>query len=79
MPTYTPKEITPKILELCDEIIPNSIPVWIPVKAMKGGVINDCFPNVQSKIKQSGGTIQYGWCIWEWLKTIVTRIVTKLT
>ena len=71
MATITPKKITTKILDLCDGIICKSIPEFIPIKTMKNAVLNDCFSNVKTKIVEDGGTIQYGWCIWEWKNVMV--------
>lgn len=62
----TPKAITPQILELCKRIDATQTPVFVPVMPVSGTLRNECFPNVQSHIKQYGGAIQYGWMIWEY-------------
>jgi len=71
MTTRAPREIAPKVLELCNEIKPGSGAVWVPVKTMKNAIQNDCFKNVAKKIKRDGGSIQYGWVIWEWVHVLV--------
>lgn len=71
MTTYAPREKTAKVLELCNEINPGIQPVWVPVRTMRRAIPNECFENVQSKIKRDAGTIQYGWAIWEWENVLV--------
>ena len=62
----TPKEISERILELCEEIAPGSGPVFIEIAPEPGCEPADCFENVRRKIKKEGGRIQYGWALWEW-------------
>lgn len=71
MATYAPREITSKILNLCNEINPNELPVWVPIRTMKNALPSECFPNVENKIKKDGGEIQYGWAIWEWENVMI--------
>jgi len=58
-----PNEITREIVDFCKEIVPNSTPVKIPYEPEFGAVSGDCYINIEKKIKQSGGKIQYGWNI----------------
>lgn len=71
MATMTPKKITSAIRKLCQQINPAEKPVWVPVQVVAGAVPNECFGNVVMKIASSGGTIQYGWTIWEWNVVLV--------
>lgn len=66
-----PKEVTPTIRKLCQQINPGERPVGIPVEVVAGAVPNECYGNVVMKIATSGGTIQYGWAIWEWQDVLV--------
>jgi hypothetical protein len=61
----TPKNISPQILELCKRIDETQTPVFVPVRPVAGAIRDECFPNVESHAKQYGGSIQYGWIIWE--------------
>ena len=71
MATYAPREKTPKVLELCNEINPGIEPVWVPVRTIRNAIQNECFGNVKNKIERDGGSIQYGWVIWEWVNVLV--------
>lgn len=71
MATIAPKEITPIIRKLCQQINSGEKPVWVPVQVVAGAVPNECFGNAVMKIANSGGTIQYGWTIWEWKDVLV--------
>ena len=61
----TPKNISPQILELCKKLDDSQTPVFVPVRPVPGAIINECFPNVEHHVKKHGGSIQYGWIIWE--------------
>ena len=41
------------------------------VKPSGGAVPSECFNNVPEKIKIDGGTMIYGWTIWEWSRVFV--------
>lgn len=71
MATTVPREITPVIRKLCQQINSGEKPVWIPVQVVAGAVPNECFGNVVMKIANSGGTIQCGWTILEWKDVLV--------
>lgn len=68
MDTKTPEKITPKIKKLCEMIVPISeinlqfVEVDVDSYALK----LECIENVKKKINRDGGSIQYGWAIWEW-------------
>jgi len=69
--TITPKGITQFILNLCNEINPQSKPIYIPVRPTKGAQVNECFGNVKAKVKRDNGFLQYGWGIWEWKNVLI--------
>jgi len=43
----------------------NSQPIYVPVKPESNAIVNECFPNVESKIKVDGGSQVNGWQIWK--------------
>ena len=62
----TPKTITEKIIQLCNKIVKDSSPVFIPVIPDEFAIINECFPNVDNVIQRLGGSRVNGWAIWQW-------------
>ncbi|WP_425060527.1 hypothetical protein SCACP_12520 [Sporomusa carbonis] len=71
MSTITPKGLTRFIVDFCKEINPNAKPYYIPVKPIQFNEYNESFSNVERKIKSNGGTVQYGWAIWEWRNILI--------
>lgn len=63
----------PRIRNLCSEIAPGSEPVYLKVETSDGAVINECYGNVETQIKEKGGSIQYGWQIWETLPEVLAE------
>jgi len=61
----TPKNINPQILELCKKLDDSQTPVFVPVRPVAGAIIDECFANVEHHVNKHGGSIQYGWIIWE--------------
>ena len=59
-----PDRITSPIRRLCNRIAPGETPVYVKVIVESGTDVNDCFINVENKIKRDGGKVQYGWVIW---------------
>src|ERR1035437_5653930 len=59
-----PRSISAEIIALCRRISENN-PVWVEVLPESFGSVNECFPNVQQKVRRDVGGIQYGWTIWE--------------
>lgn len=64
--TTTPTEIGKHVRRLCARIGVTSDAVRLPVCRDARAVPNECFANVARKIAAEGGSIQYGWLIWEW-------------
>jgi SEC-C motif len=71
MLTGTPKQISPTIRKFCQSITPNAKPIYLSVKATPANIALDCFMNVEKRIAKEGGTVQYGWRIWEWPRIMV--------
>ena len=61
----TPKEVTDIVKGFCYEIGSINEPIWVDVLPEQNAVEGDCFFNVQNLIEEKGGSIQYGWQIWE--------------
>ncbi len=61
----TPAEISPALKNLCEEILPNSVPIYVDVSPLEGVSQNDCFPHVQHQIDLHGGEMLIGWALWE--------------
>ncbi|WFU79396.1 SEC-C metal-binding domain-containing protein [Bradyrhizobium sp. CIAT3101] len=69
--TTAPKVVSPAITALCREVSPQHQPLLVPVRPEPSATIGECFNNVNQKIGRDGGTIAYGWLIWEWPRVIV--------
>lgn len=66
MNTTTPATISKQISALCQKIDPEYKPFYIEVKPDKNSIPHECFENVNLRVQKQGGSIQYGWVIWEW-------------
>jgi hypothetical protein len=64
--TTTPARITPAIMKLCHELVPDGQPKYLAVNPVPNADVNDCFPLVESYVRDHGGSVCYGWQIWEW-------------
>lgn len=71
MHTSTPKEITKHIRQLVAKAAPGQQPAYLSVQPNAGAKVNECFPNVEAKISQAGGSMLCGWQIWEWPHVLV--------
>ena len=58
-----PSKDDPRAIELCGQICPGVAPFFVPVQKWSQSVMLQCFPNVERKIRVSGGSIVYGWAI----------------
>jgi hypothetical protein len=66
-----PKEISKKVLELCERITPGLQPTFISITPNPDCEPADCFVNVYRKVQREGGRIQYGWSLWEWPEAFI--------
>lgn len=69
--TTTPKTISAPVRTFCQQISPDQTPAYVPVKADADAIPSECFNNVASKVERDGGTLLYGWLIWEWPRVFV--------
>lgn len=57
--------VTKEILEFCSEIDSNTSPVCVQVMPVDGVRHGYCFTDVPAFATENGGTVQFGWVIWE--------------
>jgi hypothetical protein len=63
--TITPIKMLDYILDFCGTINDEE-PYYVDVLPTGDSNSNDCFINVENKIKQNGGRTIFGWTIWLW-------------
>lgn len=64
-PIKTPKEISPRVWEALRKIFPDPMPLTVPARPENYSSAGECHRSVAQKIKQDGGSAQFGWVIWE--------------
>lgn len=60
-----PKLIKPDVVRFCRTIVPEAVPVYVPVIPIPEGDVNNCFSNVEKNTAQNGGKQIIGWAVWE--------------
>ncbi|MFC1615215.1 zinc chelation protein SecC [Patescibacteria group bacterium] len=63
----------PNIIDLCKKLAPNNQPIYLNIEIINGAIENECYKNVESQIKNQGGSIQYGWQIWETIPDLMAE------
>lgn len=63
----------PIIIALCEQIAPGIEPIYLDVEIADGAIVNDCYENVTRIMGVRGGSIQYGWQIWETLPGVMAE------
>lgn len=53
-------------MRLCHELVPGGQPKYLAVNPVPNVALNDCFPFVESYVRDHGGSVCFGWQIWEW-------------
>lgn len=71
MKTTTPSTISRNVLRLIQRVAPGATGMLLDVRPEPGAVVNECFPNVEAKIRNDGGHMRCGWQIWEWPHVLV--------
>ncbi|WP_319414605.1 SEC-C domain-containing protein [uncultured Cohaesibacter sp.] len=71
MVTSTPKRIAKTVLDFCRTINPDASPQFVPVRPAIEAEQNECFLNVETRIKSEGGSLVNGWCIWLWPQVFI--------
>jgi hypothetical protein len=69
--TTAPQELSPAVLEFCASINTNNKPSYVAVQPDNEAQPSECFNNVASKVDRDGGSLVYGWLIWEWPRVFV--------
>ncbi|WP_159008520.1 SEC-C metal-binding domain-containing protein [Bradyrhizobium sp. S69] len=69
--TTNPSEISKSILSLCAAINRDQHPFWVSVQPDQSAIVRECFTNVTNKVARDGGSIAYGWAIWEWKRVFI--------
>lgn len=59
------------IYSFCKSIAPESEPLFLDIKPRRASKKQECFENVDSAILGEGGSVMYGWAIWEWPKVLI--------
>ncbi len=63
--TTTPPKISDEIVAFCRSIDPTTSPEFVEVIPSASGVAKECFETTNAHTAMHGGTVQYGWTIWE--------------
>jgi len=66
MHATTPRQISRGIESLCQELVDKPQPRFLPITPISNADANDCFAIVERQVRQHGGSVCYGWQIWEW-------------
>jgi len=62
---FTPRSISTEVIKLCNRVVPQGLPVYVPVRPQDFSIERECFQNVEQMIKLNHGQMIYGWQIWE--------------
>jgi hypothetical protein len=66
IPALVPaKANTPYLLSFCQQLVANELPIYIPNQLVHASISGNCFNNVEQYQQLRGGSVQYGWCLWE--------------
>jgi len=60
-----PPRVDSRIRLLLAKLPSAKTPIFLPVKPASGAMANECVPVVREQIRQQGGTIVFGWQIWQ--------------
>ncbi len=58
-----PRRLTEELLAFCRSLSPER-PVFVRSKPSSDAQRSACFDNVQRKVERAGGSVAYGWAIW---------------
>jgi hypothetical protein len=77
--TTTPKEITPEVERLCQQLGATSIMYLEPpyITDRNQTWLQECHHNVRTRVKNHGGSFQYGWIIWETANVYLIEITPQ--
>lgn len=69
--TTTPRKLGTDVMEFCRGINADAAPFYIPVKPAPDAQPSECFNNVADRVARDGGSLVYGWLIWEWPRVFI--------
>lgn len=69
--TTSPKALSPAVLEFCAGINADTKPSYVAVQPHADALPSECFNNVAAKVNLEGGSLVYGWLIWEWPRVFI--------
>jgi len=69
--TRTPTDLNAPVFALCNELAKAIQPVFLALRAEHDAIPQECYDNVEQKIRRDGGWTQHGWTIWEWPSVLV--------
>lgn len=64
--TIVPDIETDIVAAFCSKVFLDQKPVIIPVATEPYCRKNECFDNVEEKVKRDGGSLEHGWQVWMW-------------
>ena len=67
----TPAEITPEIIAFCESLKADP-PIYVPAQSDRNGMYGFCNLGVLEKNKVDGGSIRFGWNVWEYPEVYLT-------
>ena len=53
------------VIALCKKLVSDPHPLYLKVKPNDDAIVGECTKNVEKMVSLKGGTIHYGWQIWE--------------
>lgn len=62
---------TPEVRALCERLVPGAIPVILEVERPPWANVRDCTANVERALDHHGGSIRYGWQLWETIPDVM--------
>ena len=69
--SVVPASVTIPIADLCARLVRDGTPVYVDVRPAPGATPTDCFINADAYAREHGGSVLYGWQIWEWPDTLL--------
>jgi hypothetical protein len=71
MNTRTPPNVDKHIQRLIARVAAGQNPVRLRVTPDAGALPAECYANVAARVAAEGGTVLYGWQLWEWPHVLV--------
>lgn len=71
MHTRTPPIVDKHIRRLIARVAPGQVPIRLAVTPHPDAVPAECYTNADARVAAEGGSVLYGWQIWEWPHVLV--------